>query len=122
MISLPLDEGYAFDYLSILEVKTQKTSSVSKDYLESCKSHIVSQIGEDLFCEIYFSKEYSDLHESNLMTFEAIERLRSDKEITAKEIDDLNSVRFVCKKDLQRKFFKSETKETKTINEISFRQ
>lgn len=123
MIKLPLDEGYSFDFLSILEVKSRKiTGEKTREHFNQCESEIKSQIGNGFYQEIISSKEYSDLIDANWRLFEVIEMLRAGGPVTAKEIDDLNSERFIYKKNLQMKFFHSEAKETKTINENSFRK
>lgn len=106
MISILVDEGYAFDYLSILFVKsTSLNSSKSAKAFEECKSHIKSQIADDKFLDIIRSIEYQNLITANIETFNAVERARKGFSITAKEVDDCNMKRFQAKVDLQKKFF-----------------
>jgi len=114
MINLNVDEGYAFDYLSILEVKFKNTNSpeTSKSF-ESCKSFLKSQISSDLFDLIYESKEYHKCKAANQLTFDAVEKARYGN-IPAKEVDDCNMKRYNAKINLQKKFFKNEISEHKT--------
>ncbi len=123
MILLPVDEGYAFDFLAILEVKsTIIGGSKVNAQLRECEDKLRDQVGDPLFSDIKKSEEYQKILEANTDVFHRIERLRGGADVTAKDIDDLNSVRFVRKKDLQSKFFNSESLESKTINELSFRK
>jgi hypothetical protein len=114
MISLLVDEGYAFDYLSILEVKNKLHPSVTKQetYLE-CFNYLKNQL--DNFDNIYNSTEYKDLLQSNIYTFNLIDKLRNGELVTAKEIDDANMERFHKKKSLQNTFFRSVMKEEKIV-------
>ena len=114
MINLLVDEAYAFDYLSILQIKLANNPSVSKKntYIE-CKQHLQSQLHN--FEKIVSSKEYYDLLISNQSTFDLIDQLRSGKKVTAKEIDDANMDRYYKKQALQNAFFNSSMKEEKII-------
>ena len=115
MISLIVDEAYAFDYLSILEVKKEKLpNSKNLDAFDICAKHIRNQTGEQLFYEIINSPEYNLLFKANEETFEAVEKARYGS-ISAKKVDDLNMNRYNKKIALQKKFFpNSILKETKT--------
>jgi hypothetical protein len=112
MITLKVDEAYAFDYLSILEVK--KTFYPQKDWPEinECIKHIISQIGQDLFDEIYKSKEYHEMVLINSETFKLVD-LAKDNKCSAKDVDIYNYKRFKAKLALQNKFFKTIVQETK---------
>lgn len=114
MINLNVDEGYAFDYLSILEVKFQNINSLetSKSF-DSCKSFLKSQMSPDLFDLIYESKEYNECKVANQLTFDAVEKARYGN-ISAKEVDDCNMRRYNAKINLQKRFFKNEVSECKT--------
>lgn len=117
MINLLVDEGYAFDYLAILRIKYNRTNNPDvAGHLAECERSVLDQIKSKLFSEVKRSKEYHQLYESNLQVFDSIEKLRSGQDISAKEIDDLNTARFICKKNLQNKFFKTPIKEFKTTN------
>lgn len=112
MINLLVDEAYAFDYLSILEVKNSlhPSDTKNKTFLE-CINHLKNQLNN--FHIIYESLEYQKLLEINKITFELIDKLRAGLLVTAKEIDDANMYRFYRKQDLQNKFFDSILKEEK---------
>jgi hypothetical protein len=106
MINLEVDEGYAFDYLSILHVKNKKINCKKiTELYKQCFAHVRSQINNDIFWnKILSSKEYKKLIFLNLKTFNAVEKARYGT-ITAKEVDNLNMERFFAKKQLQEKFF-----------------
>ena len=116
MLYLKVDEGYAFDYLSILHVKNKKINSEKTSILyTSCHINLEKQINDNkLWSKIISSEEYIKLIYSNLKTFNAVEQARYGT-ITAKEVDDLNMERFYAKKQLQDKFFpQSEQLEVKS--------
>lgn len=99
-----VDEAYAFDYLSILEIKQTLYPSDTKTtaYLE-CKNYLQNQLNN--FLEIYSSDEYKNLSLINKQTFILIDQLRSGEKISAKSIDDANMERYHKKQNLQNKFF-----------------
>jgi hypothetical protein len=115
MINLLCDEAYAFDYLSILEVKRDmdpSNSSKSFTYFE-CASHLQKQLN-DKFKTIIDSVEYKELYDKNVKVFKLIDRLRAHENISAATIDDANMERFFAKMRLQHKFFSgAELKEVK---------
>lgn len=105
MITILVDEGYAYDYLAILAVKhkifnNEKTLTARN----LCNEHILTQVSEDRHIEIIQSEEFKNLFDANFETFEAVEEARYGK-ISAKEVDDLNMKRYHCKVALQNKFF-----------------
>jgi hypothetical protein len=105
VLNLEVEEGYAYDYLSILEVKLHKlrTENAKKLFL-NCLSNIEKQVGVDLHKKIYLSSEYIDLYDANLNTFNFVELARYHK-VDAKEVDASNMQRYNCKRKLQQKFF-----------------
>lgn len=105
MINLLVDECYAFDYLSILQVKRNLDQSKNSEQWKQCYEYLKSQLGDEKFTEIIQSLEYNNLYKSNLLTFDAVEKARSGGQITAKEVDDCNMNRFNCKTKLQQRFF-----------------
>lgn len=111
MINLKVDESYAFDYLSILEVKKNKTNSGIENW-SFCFNFLKNQIEENLFNQIINSNEYKDMINANLNTFDAVEKARYGL-ISAKEVDDWNMKRYEAKVKFQNKFFPS-----KKITEI----
>lgn len=110
MISILLDEGYVFDYLSILEIKSNKNGD--KRNYNLCKKRIISQIGLYEFLEIESSEEYKELLEANLNTFNLVDAVKSDPCLGA-EVDKSNYERFLKKQALQKKFFGSVGNEIK---------
>ena len=113
MISLIVDESYAYDYLSILRVKAlKKDSEETISNFMDCSYIIKMQVGPKLHSEILDSIEYKNLLEANKETFEAVDKAKGDK-VKASLIDNLNYKRYLCKQDLQKKFFQSEQTEIK---------
>jgi hypothetical protein len=113
MINLKVDEAYAFDYLSILDIK----KSLNKDChnaWQKCFDYIQEQIDENRMNEIIQSDEYKNMVDTNKLTFDAVEKARYGKGITAKEVDDINMVRHKRKLELQKKFFDNILTEYKT--------
>jgi hypothetical protein len=105
MITILVDEGYAYDYLSILRVKNKKINTEKTLAAQnSCNEHILDQVGEQKHLEILYSEEFENLFNVNSETFDAVEKARYG-EISAKEVDDLNMKRYHCKVALQNKFF-----------------
>ena len=98
MLSIVVDEGYAYDYLAILLVKGDKR------YHDLTYQNIQSQVGIDLHEKIIESKEFSNLVDANTQTFNAVQLARY-WEISAKEVDNCNMTRYNCKIALQNKFF-----------------
>lgn len=116
MINLNVDEGYAFDYLSILEVKKNLFPSESKiQTYRQCADFLRQQINDRLFDEIILSKEYHNLYKANKKTFDLVDLARNNGQVTAKEVDDSNMERFFCKQKLQNKFFNGKLTEEKIV-------
>lgn len=111
MIDICVDEAYAFDYYSILEIKFQK-GAISNLILNQIQHKICSQLGKDLFEQILKSKEYKNLYEANLNTFIAVDKAKTN-ELTAKEVDETNFKRMIAKQKLQKKYFNNSLKEVK---------
>jgi len=116
MLSLLVDEAYAFDYLSILSIKSSKGADVSFE-LDTNMKAIKSQLGDELFLKIITSDEYINLYEANLKTFDAVDGAKSDR-VLASYIDDCNYQRTICKRSLQLKHFSSDLNETKIGYEV----
>jgi hypothetical protein len=105
MLNIQVDEGYAFDYLSILEVKNKKLKTeVSFLNYQNCLFFLKNQLSENLFNSIISSEEYNNLIDANTKTFDAVDKARYGQ-ISAKEVDDLNMLRYTYKVKLQNKFF-----------------
>lgn len=112
MINLQVDEAYAFDYLSILHVKKSINNNVEPAW-KDCFLHIQNQIGFPKMEQIINSKEYQNMIEANQITFNAVEKARYQN-ISAKEVDEANMLRYKRKIELQKKFFNNNLIETKT--------
>ena len=105
MITILVDEGYAYDYLAILVVKSKKLKTdKALEARNQCNEFIMNQVGEEKHLDILKSKNFIDLFNVNSETFDAVEKTRYG-EISAKEVDDLNMKRYNCKVALQNKFF-----------------
>jgi hypothetical protein len=105
MITILVDEAYAYDYFAILCVKNNIIkNSKTLEAKEICKKHIVGQVGEEKHSEIISSKEFESIYDANLKTFNAVEKARYG-EISAKKVDELNMERYTKKILLQNKFF-----------------
>jgi len=114
MININVDEGYAYDFLAILNVKKNKALNNSQEAFDVCDEHIKKQVGKELHLLILNSNEYKSLLKANEETFDAVEKARYGS-ISAKEVDNLNMKRYHCKILLQNKFFpKTKILETKT--------
>lgn len=110
MITLSVDEAYAFDFLSILEVKINTVG----DYVsyEKCLEELKKQLGEKV-TEIVQSKEYYDMVYINRKIYNMVDRIRAGEPISGKEVDAANTERFVIKKELQKRFFGNDVQERK---------
>lgn len=114
MINLLVDEGYAFDYLSILEVKhiLDPSNINKKNSFNECVKNIIEQITYSIYIEIKESKEYADLLNANLETFKCVDLAKTDQ-VKASDVDKANYIRFIKKNELQKRFFKSSCTEIK---------
>ena len=113
MINLLVDEAYAFDYLSVLEIKKDINSMTFASW-DMCKCNLEYQIGKEKMEEILASKEYEGMLRTNKLTFDAVEKARYGGDITAKEVDAINMQRHKRKLELQRKFADNNLTEYKT--------
>jgi|688.fasta_scaffold00448_18 hypothetical protein len=111
MVTLLVDEGYAFDYLSILDVKKSIRPEIENNWY-LCFSFLERQIGKSKMQEIINSLEYTDMIKANKMTFEAVNKAKENL-ISAKEVDDFNLLRYRKKIALQEKFFINKISEIK---------
>ena len=111
MINLLVDEAYAFDYLSILEVKKQK-SSISNDAWAKCYAYLQNQFDNEKWLHMMHSKEYENMIKANELTFDAVDKAKNN-EVTAQRVDYCNYQRHVAKQNFQKKFFTSDLSELK---------
>lgn len=113
-VNLYVDLAYAFDFLSILQVKAdQLQDDISLNNFNYQKDYIEKQVKPPLFKKIIDSKEYENLYSINKNLWDSINLIKT-KKITAKYIDDLNYQRWIIKNKLQKRFFKTKTSEQKT--------
>jgi len=111
MISLLVDEAYAFDYLSILEVKKQKSSNNNKAWSD-CWLYLQNQFDQEKWLSMIRSQEYENMITANKLTFDAVEKAKND-EVTAKYVDYCNYQRHIAKENFQKKFFNTNLSEKK---------
>jgi predicted transcriptional regulator len=111
MINLLVDEAYAFDYLSILEIKKEKNCENINSWL-TCYSHLMAQFDEEKWINMIYSQEYRSLLKANALTFDAVDKAKTNQ-VSAKYVDDCNYQRYLAKQNFQNKFFKSNLSEIK---------
>lgn len=118
MIYLLVDESYAFDYLSILELKYKMDleNPQKKSNFNACYDYLKEQLS-DLFLSIIESDEYKECLKANMMTFKAVDQAKTD-EVPASYVDRCNFRRHTAKQALQNKFFHTDLTETKIGYEI----
>ena len=120
MVKISVDEGYAFDILSIFQVKIHNCTDpikieTSKRGFSVLYEELKAQLGQEKLSEIINSSEYDDLYTENQTTFVLVDAIRaSDENSIGKDIDLNNLRRFECKRKLHNKFFDSQMLETKT--------
>ena len=111
MISLNVDEAYAFDYLSILEVKKQKSFSAVEAW-SKCYVHLQTQFDSEKWFSMINSEEYKNMIKANELTFIAVDQAKNN-EVTAQHVDYCNYQRHAAKQNFQKKFFTSDLSELK---------
>lgn len=113
MLSISVDEGYAFDLLSIAKIKSNIVKTkVTEEIYERTKLEIHLAIGGELLNKITTSKEYSDLLDANLKVFQLVDEVKKFPCLGG-DVDQANYERFLAKKRLQEKFFNTKYKEVK---------
>ena len=118
MIKISIDEGSAFDILSIFEVKIEKSDTDvkkqrNKDNFKFLYDEICCQLGEEMTQCILNSDEYSQLVNENRKTFDVVDKAKTD-DCLASDVDRANYGRYLSKGKLQMKFFNRTLTETKT--------
>lgn len=116
MITLLVDEAYAFDYLSILDVKKNK-NPFNYDVWSQCYKNLQYQFDNDKWLSMIYSDEYKNMIKANELTFDAVDKAKRN-EVTAKYVDECNYQRYVAKQKFQLKFFNSVLSEKKIGYEI----
>lgn len=102
-VLIPVDVGYAFDFLAILQLKFNN-GLISHDDVSDCMEQIESQIGKESFEKVADSKEYTRLYMANEETFVAVEQAKKDA-VKASYVDACNTKRYLAKVALQKKWF-----------------
>lgn len=115
MIKITVDEGVAFDALSILDVKYEngKDSMLIIANWHLLRNEIVAQIGEEKFDTIVESTEYKNLVRKNRETFHLVDEIGESGEGLAKRAHSANMERYEAKKKLQKTFFAGDLREVK---------
>lgn len=103
MINLAVDEGYAYDFLAILKVKENR-NLISNVMFEKYSAMISYQVGKELHDEIISSNEFDRCVQINDAVFITVDLAKGDA-VKASSVDQLNTVRFKNKIELQKKFF-----------------
>lgn len=111
MINLVVDEAYAFDYLSILEVKKNK-SSFSNNAWSICYNNLKNQFNSQKWQLMMSSEEYQNMIKANELTFDAVNKAKTNN-VTAQHVDYCNYQRHLAKQDFQKKFFNTNLNEEK---------
>lgn len=104
-VNIQVDFGYAFDFLSIYEVKINKVNTVQnvKNFTETYH-YLKEQIDERKFFEVMDSKEYADLLKANEELFDLVDLAKKDA-VKASVVDAGVYKRFLAKRALLEKFF-----------------
>lgn len=111
MINILVDEAYAFDYLSILEIKKNKDIRNQEIWL-SCLENLRNQFEIKKWISMITSEEYKEIVKANKLTFDAVEKAKNN-EVGAQYVDFCNYQRYVAKQNFQKKFFNEELAEQK---------
>lgn len=103
MLTIPVDEGYGYDFLAILQVKHEK-GVLDKATFDHCSNHLREQIGPGGHKIILESPEYAECVRVNAVTFDKVEDAREDR-VPASVVWNRNDDRYVAKLRLQKRFF-----------------
>lgn len=106
MIRLDVDEGFAFDILSINTIKYAK-NIIDHTRYRKVRDNLEQELGYMKFIEVLDSQEYKELMEANLHTFSLVDLAKEDK-VLASEVHGGNDWRFRCKTKIMKKFFPHE--------------
>lgn len=101
---LPVDPAYAYDYLAILMVKSDKGLPVYRE-LEQVEQFLKVQHKnhEEVMC----SYQFNMLYKVNLSTFDAVDKAWKGK-ISARKVQEVNQLRFKYKQALQAQYWPTE--------------
>lgn len=116
MIKISVDEGAAFDILSIACIKAvmNPQNSDGDANMEKIWYEICVAIGREIATKVISSPEYRELMEANTKIYVKIDSLKIFERVgDAKVIDELNHSRYVAKQKIQQKYFGSNLTEQK---------
>ena len=114
MINIKVDEAYAFDMLSVLDIK-KKNSLTDKYNFDTMCNDIKNEVGPTLFEKIMNSSLYCEMVKVNKTIYDLIEVIRKGViKLDATVMDDANTERFKIKRKLQSEFIFNELVENKT--------
>lgn len=111
MINLNVDEAYAFDYLSILDIKKQKNFN-SYEFWNNSYTFLKNQFEPEKWNQMINSEEYKNILKANQLTFDAVDKAKTN-EVTAQYVDFCNYQRHIAKENFQKKFFSKSLSEVK---------
>ena len=114
MITIQVDEAYAFDMLAILELKKNRSEADETNY-DLFLSNISRQVGMTLTGDIMISDVYEDLLRANKEVFDYVEQICAGDSLDAAIVHNSNMKRFHLKKKLQASFFGGDLNERKTV-------
>lgn len=103
MILLPVDEGYAYDFLAICQVKYEKGVQ-EKHVFDFYSDSLRKQVGVGAHRIILESPEYAECVRVNTVTFDRVDDAKADR-VKASVVHNFNNDRYIAKKNLQRRFF-----------------
>lgn len=103
MILIPVDEGYAFDYLAILQVKLEYQLVTQKEF-DEFSGYMRKTIGYGAYSIITSSHEYEECVRVNKLVFLRVDDAKNDA-VKASVVHNLNFERYKAKVALQKKFF-----------------
>ena len=113
MINIIVDEGYAFDLLSILKIKSDFYPNKNLDTYNNLFDLFKSQLGIEKFNTIIESNFYLELLIENQKMWNIINQINNGLKIDGVEINTINSSRHEKKRNLQKHFFNNELTENK---------
>lgn len=109
MIRVSVDEGYAYDMLSIMQVKIAKHGRDigNLDNAHRLERELVEQVGATRHTDVMASDEYTGLYHTNLQLFNHIDAMkaRPSHPDDGMAVDRLNHQRFLSKRAVQTRFF-----------------
>ncbi|MEI6388150.1 MAG: hypothetical protein WCQ50_16100 [Spirochaetota bacterium] len=114
MLTIKVDEAFAFDMLAILELKKHR-SDIDEGNYDTLLSNICKQVGVTLAGNILISEAYDNLLKANREVFNYIEQICAGDQLDAITVHNGNMKRYYCKQRLQTEFFGEDLNERKTV-------